>query len=160
MALLNEVPPPLGDPMVNLKTGLMTQPWIDYFSGQSQLAAKAAGRIASVYLTEQGGSISATEIPSGPLSAGLYRVPFYLRLQVVDSFAASITVTLTWTWEGSSRSLTSGTLGANTLAQTISNPQPLIRVDANTLVSYATTAAFGALDGRYALDIGLEEWNA
>lgn len=168
MAILNSVPLPLGDPISQTKRpqygrgpdpleGTLTQPWIDYLSGQAQRLDDSPVRIAHVPLLAQTASISATSINTAPLSAGLYQILFYLRLEKVDSLSASVSVTFRFTWNSAARTAPSGTLGANQLFQTVSNPLPLIAVDANTNVTYETTAAFGSGDGVYALDIVLSQ---
>lgn len=163
MALLNNAPMPAGDAMVfppkHAQAEMVTRPWQDWFTNLSEMQSKTSGRIAKVMLRDQTASIAATDINSAPLTAGLYQILFYLRLDKVDSLSASVVVTFQFTWDGALRTITSGTLGANTLAQTIGNPEPLIAVDHNTAVTYATTAAFG-LDGTYALDILLMEVDA
>ena len=161
MALQNNVPPPISDAIANLqKGGLITQPWIDFFTALGASLEKAPGRIASIELTGQTAAIASTPVTPTPINAGLYHVKFFLRLQSVDSVSASVVLTVSFTLNGATRNVVSGTLGANTLTQVVGNPQPLIRVDANTLITYSTAVFFGGVGGSYALDIVIDEVSA
>ena len=164
MALLNDAPMPAGDPMVyppkHAQAELVTRPWLDWFNNLTSNQSKASGQIAKVTVRNQSASIGTTAIDTQPLTAGLYQVLFYLRLQHTDSVSASVVLTIQFTWDGALRTIVSGTLGANTLAQTVGNPNPLFAVDANTQVTYSTAVAFGGVDGTYALDIILLEVSA
>ena len=168
MVLINDAPPPLGDaigqplrkgykPGEDPQEGMCSQPWADWFTNLMTNQSKSAGAIATVQVREQVAAIAATPITTTPLSAGLYQILFYLRLSEVDPVSASIVLTFNFTWNGAVRSIVSGTLGANTLAQTVGTPEPLIAVDANTQITYSTTVAWGVAGGKYAIDIVLNE---
>ena len=164
MALLNNAPMPAGDPMVyppkHAQAELVTRPWLDWFNNIISNQSKASGEIAKVTLRDQTAAIATTAINTQPLTAGLYQILFYLRLSEVDPVSANIVLTFTFTWNGTARTIVSGTLGANTLTQTVGTPEPLIAVDANTQITYSTAVTWGVTGGKYAIDIILLEVSA
>ena len=171
MALINNAPPPLGDPIAQQtrkefkpgedpQAGLCSQPWGDWFSNILGNQEKYPGRIATVTLTDQTANIVTTEIATTePLTAGLYAIQYYLRLERVDSFAADVQLTFRWTWDGAARNFSGPSIATNTLGETGSAPF-MFKIDNNTTITYETQTSFGGADGVYALDIVLSEVNA
>lgn len=173
MALINNAPPPLGDAIANPlrakegykpgtdpQEGMCSQPWGDWFTNLLSNQEKASGRIATVEVREASGDITTTEIATTePLTAGLYEIKYYLRLQRVDGISSNVTVTFFWVWDATARQFSGTTLAANNLVETVSDPI-LIAIDNNTTISYQTNTSFGAADGLYALDIVLFEVDA
>lgn len=170
MALLTNAPPPLGDPIASPsrpeyrgqdpQAGMVTRPWVDWFNNMLTNQEKAAANIATVKLSSQNADITTTDIPTTqPLTAGVYAVKYYLRMQRVDGISANVTLTLRWTWDSTARSWASTTLAANTLTETVSD-YVLIEADNNTTVTYETATAFGSGDAFYALTIVLDEVDA
>lgn len=164
MVLLNNAPMPAGDALVfpakHPQADMVTRAWQDWFTNLMAIQEKASVLIDKVSLRNQDTAIGATAITTKTLNAGYYKIEFYLRLQAIDSASSNVTTTFRFTWNGAARAVPSGTLAANTLAQTVSNPLPLIQIDANTSITYETTAAFGGTGGAYALDILLFEVEA
>ena len=171
MALINNAPPPLGDPIAQQtrkefkpgedpQAGLCSQPWGDWFTSLLAILSKSLASISTVSLTDQDASIATTEIPATqPPTAGLYSIQYYVRLTAVDGISASVEVTFRWTWDGVARSFTGPPLAANNLAET-GTGYVLLNIDPNTAISYETQASFGSGDGEYALDFVLSEVDA
>lgn len=112
MVILNNVPLPLGDPIAEQKrtdkykanevdpqAGFLTQPWIDFMTGQQQRIDQSPVRVSSVSVPTMSASVGLTDITNGTLSAGLYRLSYFLHVTVGD-FGASVAVTLDWKTEG------------------------------------------------------------
>ncbi len=75
----------------------MTYRWYTYFRGQGQLLDQGPTRIGTpVALTSQDTSLGTTPITSETLTAGLYRVTYYLRVTTADGVTSSIRVNLAW----------------------------------------------------------------
>lgn len=167
MVILRNVPPPFSDPIArpkrkefgdrpDPKEGLMTDTWQQYESGQNEVIDKTAVQIAKVFLDDQQVGVALGTTLKEVLSAGLYRVSYYLRLSVVDTVGSTVDIAFNWTWDGVARSKSYTGVAANTLTETASE-HLLLKADANTDVQYSTTAAFFTGDGRYALDVVLEQ---
>ena len=109
-----------------------------------------------VSLTTQAASISTTPIPSQTLAAGIYRVSVFAAITQAATVSSSLTVTITFTHNGLSKSLSGVALTGNTTTTVQSNTF-LIHIDGSSPVSYATTyASAGATPMQYALDVILE----
>ena len=168
MALLNNVPIPLGDPIARVRRqefkggpdpqeGLVTDVWQEYLSAQAALMEKFPARIFNVELRDQGAAIGALDITNGTLTAGLYRLTYYLRV-VVNELGSTCQVVLDWQDRGVVRTHTSalvdGAVATNYASDTV-----LIYSDRIAPVRYAMAyTAIGSL--LYDLDIIIEEVKA
>jgi len=75
--------------------------WYVYFRGQNQLVDQGPTRIGTpIELASQDTSIGVTPITSETLTAGLYRVTYYLRVTTPDGVASSVRVNLAWDDQG------------------------------------------------------------
>ncbi len=141
--------PPVNDSLIELDPLVpsrrdpffIAKSWLLYL--QDALAARvqqAPAILTSVALTNQSASIGATPIPLRSVSAGLYRVSYYLRITTAAAVSSSATVTLTWTESGVALTLSGAALTTNTTAS-VQTGTFLIQSDANAPISYAVTYA-------------------
>ena len=168
MAVLNNVPPPTGDPIAQTrrpqfkdqrdpKEGLITEAWENYFGHQTALSEKFSARVANVSLTNQSTSIGATDMTDGTLSAGLYRLTYYFRITTVDSIGSDVQLVIDWQDGSQTLVFTGATVITNTLSSYQTGSLPLIRVDALAPVRYSTNVVMASGDGRHSLYIVLDE---
>lgn len=174
MAVLNNAPFPQSDPIASPqrdeyrakrerdpKEGLITQPWIDYYSSQTQLMESFPSRVFSVQLTGQKTSLGATDMTDGTLSAGLYRLSFYARITTAAAISSSLTVAFDWQDGGLTQTYTNVAVTGNTTTTFQGNPTLTFRIDSQSPVRYSTTYASDLVGQmEYCLYINLEEVNA
>ena len=149
---LQRAPIPLQDPIATPRDmkvprgredpeeGLIAQPWVRWFTGLGEDQDASQTRIGSVALTGQSATLATTAIDAESLSAGLYTVQYYARITTAATTSSSLTVTLSWTDGGVSCSFSGAAITGNTTATTQSELK-LVRADATTPISYATTYA-------------------
>lgn len=136
--------------------GLVTQSWIEALTNLSANVDDAPVRQSSVTLTTQGGSIGATDLTAGGLAGGLFRITYYARITRAATTSSSLTITFSWTETSVSPSYSGAAITGNTTT-TIQSGSIMIRSDANSPITYATTyASVGATTMQYRLDIVLE----
>ena len=165
MAVLNNVPAPVGDPIARSKrpgyekrpdplAGLVSEQWEQYFAHSQAVQETFPSRVHSVSLTSQSASIGATDMTDGTLSAGLYRVSYYARITTQEG-GSFLDVALDWSDGTVTRTFTALSIVGDSTAN-FQSESKLIRIGALTPVRYSTTyTAVGTL--RYALDLVLEE---
>ena len=148
-------PMPARDAMTD-EQGIVRRTWQVWFRNLTNTVDDAPSRIQTVSLVSQSASIGTTSIPSTSLTAGLYRVTWYLRITTAAGTSSSVTVTLGWTDDAVTMSLSGAAVTGN--ATTTSQTQTsLVAVDNASPVTYATTySSSGAPAMQYALDITLE----
>lgn len=119
--------------------GLVRVPFLTWFRDLKAQAQAATQAVPSgiVRLTGQHASIVTTPIPTASLTAGLYRVSWYLQVTTPAGVSSDTTLTLTWTRNGVTQTFTGATVNGNTTATHDSEGQLLIRIDGNSPVSYA-----------------------
>jgi hypothetical protein len=99
-------------------------------------------------------------IPTGALTAGLYRVSYVARITRAATTSSSLTVSLSWTVGGNVVTLTGAPITGNTLG-TVQCGGGLIRIDEGSPITYAAVyASVGAVGMQYAIDVVLEEVSA
>jgi hypothetical protein len=154
--LLGNAPAPINDEVVG-KEGKLTLPWLNYLNRLPPTLYAIPSRLNVVALTAQGASISATSFSPGVLAAGLYRVSYYARCTTAAGVSSGLIVTFGWTDGGVACALASADMTGNTTATTQSGTS-IIRIDAGSAITYATTYASNAAGVmRYALDVVLEK---
>lgn len=152
---VRNVPPPLSDPIADKRTGLLTNPWIDYYTYLQQTVDAGAKRAAAVALVDQQASIGATDFTGGNLPGGLYKLSFYAYTQVAGA-AGKIDFVFGWTTGGTSRSSATYSINdATDSSGSVSAPGLFIRIDGGSPVTYTTINA-SAPPFTYGLDILLE----
>lgn len=135
--------------------GMLTDPWTDYLTRLVTTVQAAATRVNSTAQTAQTGSIAATDISSGNLKAGVYRVSYYARITEPASISSSLQVTISWTDGGVAQSLTGAALTGNT-STTLETFSYLIHIDAGSPVRYAVAYGSAGTPMQYRLDVVLE----
>jgi hypothetical protein len=148
-------PMPSRDAMID-REGIVRRTWQVWFRNLTNTVNDAPSRIQTVSLVNQSASIGATSIPSTTLTAGLYRVTWYLRISTAAGTSSSVTVTLGWTDDTVTMSLSGAAVTGNTTT-TSQTQTSLLAVDNASPVTYATVySSAGAPTMQYALDITLE----
>lgn len=166
-ATIPRAPAPIQTPISDFDakhqfSGYVPLPWADYFTGlDAQLKSSYQG--VGHASTPTGGSTAAigtTPITNQALAAGLYRISFYLVTLVADNVASSATVTIGWTDHGTTRTLSSPALTANSVNAAMTGTL-LLRVDNATVITYAVaySSTGGAPKLQYALDVLMEQMN-
>ena len=84
-------PMPARDAMTDPKTGLIRRTWQVWLRNLTTTVNDAPVRIQTVSVSGQAASISTTSIPASSLSAGLYRVTWYLRITTAAATSSSVT---------------------------------------------------------------------
>ena len=150
-------PAPYSDPIAITKIdgqehrGFMPSSWVRYFTDLVNRTSQSFQRLASVTKTGQSASISASSVPIGSVTAGLWQVSYYVRVTQAATTSSSIQVSMTWTDGGTVVTHTGTALTGNTTA-THEEWVGQFYVDAATVISYATTyASSGATAMKYQL---------
>lgn len=159
---INRPAAPVRDALVEVRganAGKVTgHAWLTWLRDiRSDIDAAPAG-FTPVTREAMNASIGTTSIPTdGALSAGLYRVSWYLEVTTAAAVSSSAQVTIAWTSNAVSKTKVGAANNGNTTATYESNSAPLIRVDAASPITYAVTyASNGAGEMRYRLQITLE----
>lgn len=165
-----DAPIPVSDLMVNQPrpqvtkdggedklAGLCSQPWNEWFSLLAGQLNASPFIQNGVSLDSQGASIGATDFTGGALSGGLYRLSYYVQVTRAATTSSSIQVTLAWTFNGATVTFPGTVLTGNTLT-TGTSQQVMVRIDAGSPVTYATTyASVGATSMLYSLNVTIEQ---
>ena len=148
-------PMPARDAMID-EEGIVRRTWQVWFRNLTNTVNEAPSRIQTVSLVSQSASIGTTSIPSTTLTAGLYRVTWYLRISTAAGTSSSVTLTLGWTDDTVTMSLSGAAVTGNTTT-TSQTQTSLLAVDNASPVTYATVySSAGSPAMQYALDITLE----
>jgi hypothetical protein len=135
----------------------ITRVWNDWLLSLTTRIQQSATTLKTVSLTAQAASIATTAIPAGSLSAGLYRVSWYLRVTQAATTSSSLTVTISHTDGGVSASQ-SGSAATGNTTTTVQSGAFLVLSDQAASISYATTyASVGGTVMQYKLSITLEQ---
>jgi hypothetical protein len=169
MALL-PVPIPATDPIarpprqqfvdkkqVDPQQGLITEPWVKFFSAQSQSVSQAPTRIQAISLTGQFSNIAASDLTAGGGAAGLYRLTYYMRITRAATLNSNLTFTAGWTDDGVPQSISGAGVTGNTTTS-LETGTVLIYSDPISPITYATTyVSAGATAMNYKLSVTLEQ---
>src|SRR3989304_6643158 len=109
-------PAPLQNAVPDRKTGLLTIPWLQWFSQLPPTLASIPNIVNVTELTGQGAAITATDFSGAVLPVGLYRASYLARITTAAGVSSSLTVTLAWTDGGVAKALTGAAITANTTA--------------------------------------------
>jgi hypothetical protein len=153
-------PMPARDPMTDPVTGLIRRTWQVWLRNLTNTVNDAPVRIQTVSLSGQAASIGTTSIPSVPLSTGLYRVTWYLRITTAAATSSSLTVSFGWTDDTVTMSLSGAAVTGNTTT-TSQTGTALLAADNASPVTYATSyTSVGTPAMQYALNLILEAVSA
>src|SRR5678815_1225582 len=168
MVVLRNVPAPFGEPIAkqprsNFKpgtdpqAGMMTLAWINFFTAQNNQLDSITVTANAHSVTDQTGSVGATDITNGAIHGGQYRLSWWYGVTTPNGISSSLQVSFDYTYRGSVRTITGPTLVGNTTSEA-SDDVRFIPVDGNTPVRYTVTYASGAgAPMLYDLVIALEQ---
>lgn len=167
--VLNNVPLPIGDRIAlgrrsnyrrdeqDPQEGLVGDTWREYFTALTQTVSQGPQRVAADRLTDQAATIAATDISGGGLSAGMYRLTYYMAVTQAAGVSSSLTVTLSWTDSGIPKSQAFAAVTGNTTA-TIQSGTIAVEVDGSSPIRYAVAyASVGAPVMKYKISVALEQ---
>jgi hypothetical protein len=139
-------------------SGYVPTPWSDYFNGLDSQLAQSFSVVESVAVPSASAAIGTTPISNVILSAGLYRVSYYVVETQADNVGSSLQIGIAWTDRGVSRFLNGVALTGNSVNVVQSNTY-LLRVDRATPITYGVnySSTGGAPKMIYSLDISLEQ---
>jgi hypothetical protein len=155
------VSPPLNahEPLVD-KDGMIRRPfykWLTSLRERHDLSPQL--ETAVVTLTGQTAAIGTTAIPSGVLSAGLYRVTTFLRVTTPAGSSSSVQVTLHFTSGGDSCTLALTALTSNLDTAPVSDTR-LLKIDSGPVSYSAAYASNPAAAMAFELSVVLERVSA
>ena len=154
--LLGRTAAPIRDRVIGA-LGTLSPAWEAWFARLPDTLASIPGILKSVALDDQAATIAATDLTGGLLSKGSYRVTYHARISRAATSSSSLTVTIAWTEGGVAQSIAGAAMTGNTTT-TRQNSVFMIRSDAATDVTYATTyASTGATTMQYSLDLSFEQ---
>lgn len=110
------------------------------FTSVVQQIANAPQIYPAVSLTAQSAAIGTTPIPLPSLASGAYRITWYLEKTVADGVSSSVQVTINWTHNTKSLSLSGAALTTDTTLAVQSNSITVL-IDAASPISYTTAYA-------------------
>lgn len=94
----------------------------------------------AVSLTNQNAAIALTPIPLPSLTTGAYRITWYLEKTTADGVSSSVTLTITWTHNTKTLSLSGAALTLDSTTAVQSN-SIMVLIDAASPISYSTAYA-------------------
>ena len=142
------------------KEGKITERWNEWFTFFTTYVQSSPARINNIDLTGQNASIGATDIGTGAISAGKYRVTWYFRITQAASVSSSLELTIGWTESGVpiTKSFGAETGNTTTTVQTLS---AMVLADEVTPITIATTyASVGGTPMLYRISVVLERVQA
>lgn len=139
-------------------TGYMSVPWSDWAESIDVALNASAAVFGQTALTGSSVSIGTTPITTKPLTSGLYRVSYYLIETQADNVGSKVTVNISWTDGGVTRTLSGADLTANNISAAQTGTL-LVQSDASAPITYSTTYATtgGAPPMKYSLKVVLEQ---
>lgn len=153
-------PFPMKDPIARQGDGLMTLPWVNWFTQLLVDVSSAPLRVHTVSLVAQTDSIGATAIPMGTLSEGLYRISYTARVTTAATTSSSLTVYVGTTQSGVACQYAGTALTGNTTASVVTGTF-LVKSDAQAPITYSTAySSTGATAMAYAMDVVAERVDA
>jgi len=155
MALIPPVP--MSSPIFDKTTHWFTRDIVRFLDTLRSVMSAAAQVIASVSLTSQSATIATTDVPTSPLTEGLYRVTYSLRITQAATTSSSAQLTLGWTSNSVSSSQTFAAVTGNTTATQQSDTITVFS-DAGTPITYAVVyASVGATPMLYSFNVLIED---
>lgn len=151
-------PIPLETRIVDPKTGAITvffrERWESLRSGVASVPTLSTGYSASNQSAAIAGAVLFTT-----LSAGLYRVSYYIRKTVADGVSSSVGFVFHWTESGLPLSLTDTVLATDTTGA-VKVGEALLEVDASVNLTFDTSYASNTpAKMRYRIEVRVEQIN-
>jgi hypothetical protein len=135
---------------------LINEPWRRHFADQSE-QSNAVPAITTVTIAARNSAISATPIPAGVLSAGLYRITVYTRIVTAAVTSSSARPDIVFTDDADVCTMAGTAVTGNTTT-TVGSSTFLVRIDAGSPISYVFAyASNGAGEMEYEAEIVLEQ---
>jgi hypothetical protein len=163
MAFLSHDPAPISTPISDVDkkgnfTGYVPIPWSDYFNGLDTQLAQTFALSAAIKIPSGSAAVGVTPITSEILSAGLYRISYYVVELQADNVGSQLQVNISWTDRATTRSLAGANITANSINIAQTNTY-LLRIDRATPITYNVgySSTGGAPKMIYSLDVTLEQ---
>lgn len=149
--------PPLFTEIVD-KNRRITSRWYEWLiDAVVARVNQGAQLLATVSLANQTAAVTVTSFAVGTLSAGLYRLTWYLRIMTPDGVSSSVTVSLGYT-DGAVPITLSGVPVTGDTTTTVQSLSTLIHVDQAAPITYRTTYASNTPNKMaYRLDLIVEQ---
>jgi len=146
---------PLASKLPKLKLGPSFIRWLSTLGAEVDARPK---RQVHERIPTSSASIGTTPLGLGVVNEGMWRISVSVRVVIPGSVSSAIRVTILWTQGGDAQTEQTANLNGN-LVTTREGKTFIIRADASTPISYATTYADGggATAMAYELDIVAEE---
>lgn len=143
---VNRPAAPVRDALVDVKgeyAGKVTSvSWLTWLRGLVDGIAAAPEGFEPLVYPNQAAAIVTTAFPTdGDLSAGLYRVGWYGQVITPAGVSSSFQVTLSWTLNGVTQTLTGALMNGNTTTTRECNGAQVIAIDASSPITVAVAYA-------------------
>lgn len=149
---------PRNQVVVNRSTGRMDTMWQQWADNVVAYLVAMSPVLGSFSGTAQSGAIAQTEIETGTLATGSYRVSYGLQVTQAASVSSNVQVTLRWTSNGQGFSFVGTSIVNGGLTSQVTQMVPVISVDASTTVDYEVSySSAGATPMKYQLTVVLEQ---
>ncbi len=130
--------------------------WDNWFQGIANAINITPASVGTTTLTAQHATVTAAPLTMQTLSAGLYRLTYYLRITRAATSSSSLTAAFAWTDGGQACSVTESAVTGNTLTTTQAGVVPF-QIDAATTPTVTLTyASSGVTTMQFAFTASLE----
>ena len=135
-----------------------SQEIVDWLLEQQQRVDDSPEQLGTVSLSAQSADIAATPVPMGDLTAGLYRLSYYVRVTRAGSVSGEIQIQIGWTDAGVALTSAGTNLTGNTTS-TFEQRTLFLAVAANASITYEAiyTDGGGANPMQFKLEIVCEK---
>lgn len=140
-----------------VRSPYFSQEIVDWLIEQQQRTDDTPEQLATVSLSAQGADIAATPVPMPDLTAGLYRVSYFVRVTRAATTSSEIQIVIGWT-DGSVALTSAGTNLTGNTTSTFEQRTLLLAIDANAAITYeAIYTSVGATAMLFKLEIVVEK---
>lgn len=158
--------PPIQDSVVNPPerndpTGIwaMGQSWVNWIIRSLMKRVSMTAVVLKVAEVSANAAIATTPLELPLIADGEYRLSWYLEITTAAATSSSVTVTLSWTHNAKSLSLSGAAVTSNTTTS-VQSGSIVIQADANSALNYATAYASNAASQMvYTLVVVAEQLN-
>lgn len=130
--------------------------WLNFLGALATAVGAAASVLKSLTRTVLSASVATTAALT-TRSAGYYRVSYNVQITQAASSSSTLTVTIGWLQNGSSKTVAFAAVTGNTTS-TVQGDSKMVKADASSDITYAT--AYGSVGGtpmNYAIDVCVEK---